>query len=61
MKRIFLIGLFGIACCMTCTNDEQKKDPVSQPSNNAATDTGSRGDTASYERMPQQTGDSIRK
>jgi len=45
---------------MACTNDEQKDNPVS-PANSAAADTASRGDTASYERMPQQTNDSIRK
>jgi len=60
MKRLFfIVSLF--VCCLACTNEQQKDGSASQPGNSAATDTGSRGDTASYERMPQQTNDSVRK
>jgi len=60
MKKIVLIGSFFI-CCLAGTNEEQNDSSVSPPANSSATDTGSRGDTASYERMPQQTNDSIGK
>jgi hypothetical protein len=60
MKRLFLIASLFV-CCLACTNEKQKDGATSQPGNSAAPDTGSRRDTASYERMPQQNSDSSGK
>lgn len=60
MKRLlFIVSLF--ACCLACSNQKQKDRAASQPVNSTAADTVSRGDTASYERMPQQNSDSTTK
>jgi hypothetical protein len=60
MKRLLFIAALFV-WCMACTNHEQKTDTTSGPGVNSTADSSSHGDTASYERMPQQTTDSIKK
>jgi len=62
MKRLLFIGALFI-WSMACTNHEEKSDSTVLPpaTTGNAGDTAGRLDTASYERMPQQTTDTTKK